>query len=155
MARNKQTDKLKYSRQRIKVAARAEQSYDNAKVIWTFESIDRDGKFKFDPSRADFDCQDVLGKLLSFSTMTWNEIKQQTHDANKSKHHFLSPKSLSKEALERVSAKDLLERADYIFSFALTNTVRVIGYRDENDPAFHVVWYDAHHEFAPSKLKHT
>lgn len=149
------TDKRKYQLSRNKVTARSQQGNENEFPVWTFENFDKDGKFKVDPNREDFDCRDFLNKMLAFSQMTWGEIKKQTHDRGKSKHHFLSPQSFSKEAAERIDAKGLNDYADYIFSFALNNTVRVIGVRDPNAPTFQVVWYDPTHEFAPSNKKHT
>lgn len=111
---------------------------------------DRDGLFKFDPSREDFNAQDFLLKMISYSNMTWGEIRGQTHDNSKSKHHFLSASSLSKDALERIKVKKLDEFTDCIFSFAFNNLVRVIGIRATNSPEFEVIWYDAKHQFAPS-----
>ena len=97
-----------------------------------------------------------MGKLLEYSTMTWFEIKKQTHDDGKSKHHQLSPQSLSLEAWQRIRAKHFEEeKIEHLFSFALNNKIRIIGFREIDTPEFKVVWYDANHEFAPSKLKHT
>ena len=121
--------------------------------VWTFRNIDKAGKFAFNPHRQDFDTKDFLAKMLSYSQMTWREIKKQTHDMNKSKNHELDAASLSSEAKSRVSAKNLEEYADRLFSFALNNKVRVIGVRLGAE--FQVVWYDPNHEFAPSNKKHT
>ena len=128
-------------------------STDGEICVWTFQKIDRSGVFAFDPRRADFDSQDVLLKMLGYSTMTWREIKTQTHDNGKSKHHELNPASLSAQAISRIRAKGFEESTDALFSFALNNKVRVVGIR--NGAEFQVVWYDANHEFAPSTLKHT
>ena len=70
-------------------------------------------------------------------------------------NHFLSTNSLSKDALKRIKTKELEESTDYIFSFALNNLARVIGIRNPDSPEFEVIWYDAEHKFAPSKLKNT
>ena len=128
-------------------------STDSEVCFWTFKKIDKDGDFAFDPQRQDFDTKDFLLKMLSYSQMTWREIKLQTHDAGKSKNHELSSKSLSLKAKERISAKGLGEYEDALFSFALNNKVRVIGVRLGAE--FQVVWYDANHDFAPSSKKHT
>ena len=121
--------------------------------VWSFRNVDRNGLFAFDPRRADFDAKDFLLKMLSYSTMTWREIKSQTHDNGKSKHHELNPATLSENALARIRAKGFEESTDALFSFALNNKVRVVGIRKGAE--FQVVWYDANHEFAPSRLKHT
>lgn len=122
-------------------------------IKWTFHDVDKAGKFAFDPSRPDFDTEDFLHKLLNFSTMTWSELADATHDQGKSKHHELDISGLSKEALARIEAKHLVDETDALFSFALNNKVRVIGIRDGAE--FQVVWYDASHEFCPSDKKHT
>ena len=128
-------------------------STESELCVWTFKYVDRDVKFAFNPSRQDFDAEDFLTKLLEYSKMAWCEIKRQTHDGGKSKHHELSQKTLSKDAMSRITAKNLEEKTDTLFSFALNNKVRVIGLR--NGAEFQAIWYDAEHEFAPSSLKHT
>lgn len=82
--------------------------------------------------------------------MTWAEIRRQTHDAGKSKHHFLTEvDGFSYEALERINKLRLTEDTDRIFSFAFTNLLRIIGLREAEK--FYVIWYDAYHQFYPSK----
>lgn len=128
---------------------------DNKKFpVWTFRNIDRDGKFAFNPMREDFDAKDFLSKMISYSNMTWQEILRQTHDNGKSKHHSLSNiEALSKEARDCIKKKNFEDSTDALFSFALNNTTRVIGFRDGEE--FQVVWYDTNHEFAISILKNT
>lgn len=136
-----------------KQTARNLSSNDSDFPVWTFrdvDSVDRDGLFKFDPNRKDFDTQDFLDKMISFSNMTWREIKNQKHDKGKTKNHFLSESSLSSVANERIIAKGFEEFIDYVFSFALNNLVRVIGICDPDSAEFKVVWYDPKHQFAPS-----
>lgn len=129
------------------------ESSNNKKVVWRFDMIDRSGKFAFDLNRKDFRHKDFMEKLIAYSSMTWRDVTSQTHDEGKSKHHFLSADSLSREALERVKARELDESLDAIFSFALENKLRIVGVRiDEN---FHVLWYDPEHEICPSSKKHT
>lgn len=121
--------------------------------VWLFSNIDRAGKFAFDVNREDFKHAEVLGKMIDYSNMTWSEIKRQTHDDGKSKHHLLQHDELSKEAQERFRAKRLDEDSDLIFSFALQNKLRIIGIR--RDEKFQVLWYDPEHEVCPSYKKHT
>ncbi len=123
------------------------------KIIWRFDRIDRSGKFAFDLHRRDFKHCEVMEKMIAYSNMTWQEIGRQTHDEGKSRHHFLSVESLSKEAADRFRAMELDEYSDAIFSFALQNKLRVIGIRE--DEHFHVLWYDPEHEVCPSKKKKT
>ena len=128
-------------------------SSENEFIVWTFRNIDRDGKFAFDTSRKDFDLKNFVEKMIFYSNMTWNEITRQTHDNGKSKHHFLAENSLSNDAIERIKQKHFEDKTDSIFSFALNNKVRIIGFRDGAE--FQVIWYDANHEFAISNKKHT
>ena len=117
--------------------------------IWLFDLLDRSGPFAFDTSRPDFQHKEFLDKMIAYSNMTWAEIKQQTHDKGKSKHHMLDESGFSPAAWERVKAKHLEEETDAIFSFALQNLLRIIGIR--RNAEFHVVWYDPKHQFYPSK----
>lgn len=128
-------------------------STDGADIVWMFDKIDRAGLYAFDVNRTDFLHKEVLGKIIDYGNMTWGEVMRQTHDDGRSKHHFLAPGSLSKEAAGRLKAKELEEFSDYIFSFALQNRIRIIGIR--SDEKFHVLWYDPGHEVCPSKKKHT
>lgn len=128
-------------------------SSDGKQIIWLFDMIDRSGDFAFDLNRGDFLHKEVLEKIIDYSNMTWAEVKRQTHDEGKSKHHLLAVDSLSKEAIDRFKAKHLEEYSDAIFSFAFQNKLRIIGIR-ENE-YFHVLWYDPEHQVCPSNKKYT
>lgn len=136
-----------------KTVQQNEYSSDNRKSVWCFDMLDRNGSFAFNLDRDDFRHKDFMDKLIAYSNMTWSEIKRQTHDNNKSKHHFISPDKLSSHALERLKATELEEFSDSIFSFAFDNKLRVIGIR--TNEYFHVLWYDPRHEVCPSTKKHT
>jgi len=123
-------------------------STDSEKIVWCFDRIDRDGYFRFDTGRGDFNHREVLQKIIDYSNMTWNEVKSQTHDKGKSKHHFLSVDGISQKGIERIQIKKLFDDADSIFSFAFQNKLRIIGIR--SNEKFHVVWYDPFHEFFES-----
>ena len=119
-----------------------------------FNRIDRDGEFAFDVKREDFDAKAVFEKMIHYNSMTWVEIEKQTHDKGKSKHHFITDlESLSKECIDRIKKMHLEEETDNIFSFALTNKVRVFGLRKLG--MFYVLWYDPYHKICPSEKKHT
>lgn len=122
-------------------------SSDGMKVIWCFDMLDTSDKFAFDTHRGDFSHKEVLEKIIAYCNMTWSDVKRQTHDDGKSKHHFLDITKLSKEARQRIEAKKLLEYSDAIFSFALQNKMRIIGIR--KDEKFHAIWYDPQHQFCP------
>ena len=127
---------------------------ENLYVIWLFDRIDRNGNFAFDIHRHDFDHKGFLDKLFSYSRMTWREIRNQTHDTGKSKHHYITEvERFSDEAKSRLFALKLTEDTDRIFSFAFNNKLRIIGLREWE--FFHAVWYDPYHEFYPSHKSHT
>ena len=68
--------------------------------------------------------------------MSWSEVKKQTHDNGKSKHHFISYDKICKEARARFEALKLTEYSYSLFSFALNNKLRIFGIR--TDEYFHV-----------------
>ena len=119
------------------------------KPIWRFDLIDREGAFAFDLARSDFSHKEILQKLMDYGEMTWAEIDRQQHDKGKSKHHYLDYSSLSAAAIRRIQERHFEEQVDAIYSFALRNMLRIIGFRQGAE--FHVVWYDCRHEFCPSK----
>lgn len=117
--------------------------------IWRFDKLDMEGRFAFQLSRSDFKHKEVLQKLIHYGNMTWGEIDRQQHDSHgKSKHHYLDVRSLSDAAKMRISAKHLDNEIDALFSFALQNKLRIIGFRYGAE--FYLVWYDPNHEFCPS-----
>jgi len=138
----------RYSGQGKQIPEGRRYSSDGSKIAWCFDRIDRSGKFAFDPSRPDFNHKELIEKIISYGSMTWADLKRQTHDKGKSKHHFLTLESLSPEAAERVKRLLPEEEFDSVFSLALQNVLRIIGIR--KDEKFYVMWYDTKHEFCPS-----
>ena len=124
-------------------------SSDSKKCVWLFDMIDIDGSFAFDIKRHEFEHYRFLEKMIEYSNMSWSEIKKQTHDSGKSKHHFISYDTICKEARARLETLKLTEYSDSLFSFALNNKLRVFGIRI--DEYFHVLWYDPKHEIVKSK----
>lgn len=124
-------------------------STDGEKVIWIFDGVDNNGKFAFklDNIEKDSNLKEIFDKLLSYSSMTWAEVKRQIHDDGKSKHHNLDFQKLSTDAAKRVEFMCNENDYDSIFSFALQNKLRIIGIRKKN--LFYVKWYDPNHKFYP------
>lgn len=150
MAKKKQTKKPNVSNQ--KQTTKLPVPSVNQKAVWFFDNVDKGGIFAFNPNRDDFDAKVILEKIISYSSMTWREIAEHTHDNGKSKHHFLDYKGLSDLAKKRLEEKAIGDdKWEQIFSFALTNKLRVIGLR-ENEK-FHVLWYDPNHEVYPVKKR--
>ena len=131
-----------------KKTVRVSDSSECEKVVWVFDMVDKAGQFAFDTNRKDFDHKNFIDKLLAYSRMTWGEVRRQTHDGGKSKHHYLTEVGrLSKAAQERIKELELEADTDRIYSFSLGNILRIIGLRDREK--FHVLWYDARHEVYP------
>ncbi len=151
MGKRKQAKKLQRESQKATIISQF--SSENIVPTWMFDKIDRNGKFAFDIKRKDFDHYEFLDKMLSYATMTWSQLRKQTHDDGKSKHHYLEIDKLSKEARDRLTAMRLEENSDQIFSIALRNKLRVVGLKD-NDK-FHILWYDPQHDIYPSTKRHT
>ena len=119
-------------------------STDASLIVWSFDEIDREGKFAFDTSRSDLDSKLIIDKMIDYSSMTWQEIKRQTHDGAKSKNHSIAVNELSKDAQARLRALKKEDVTDSLFFFALSNLIRLIGRRD--GAVFHILWYDPNHE---------
>jgi len=145
---SKQTSRKKSGNKRTNIIPT---SYDQTKPIWIFTDLDKSGEFAFDMCKIGNDSYEILDKIINYSSMTWGEIKRQTHDDNRSKHHYLTYSSLSDAAQRRLKVKHLEDRSDDIFSFAFTNMLRIIGYTEKEK--FYVLWYDPHHEVCPSAKK--
>ena len=124
-------------------------SFEGECPVWMFDMLDRAGPFAFDPTRRDFDAREFIEKMIAYSNMTWGDIRKQTHDMGKSKHHYLDESGMSDGARERIVAKNLQEQSDSLYSFAFRNKLRIIGIRDGKE--FHVIWYDTEHKFYPSR----
>lgn len=148
---NKQTKKT--ADKKGKSTVKTTEGTDKEYPVWMFTNLDKAGKFAFDTNRADFQHQEVLEKMINYSNMTWAEIKKQTHDDGKSKHHIIEYEKLSKAAQDRIKAKKLEQDSDAVFSFALQNKMRIVGIKRGKE--FHVLWYDPEHEVCPSTKKHT
>lgn len=150
MAKNqKRTSGLNAKREK---QTRCEKSpTDNELMLWDFSSVDMDDCFRFDPYREYFEAKEIFSQVIWFSQRTWSELKKDTHDRGKSKHHFLADAVLSNEAERRISKLRLEEHRDQIFSVRLTNMIRIIGLRDRNK--FIVKWFDPNHKFCPSNKK--
>lgn len=111
---------------------------------WRFSSVDKDGPFawpKGEPQEAE-----IVDKLHSFDSMTWNDIRGK-------QHHYLSADSISKEAKRRLEEIQLDDEIDNLFSFHLQGKPRIICVR-HSDLAL-LLWYDPEHKVCPSKKKHT
>ena len=77
------------------------------------------------------------------------EVRRQTHDGGKSKHHYLTEvETFSKVAQERIKELKIEGDTDRMYSFSLGNKLRIIGLREREK--FHVLWYDARHVVYPS-----
>ncbi|MCL2015616.1 MAG: hypothetical protein FWG68_05145 [Defluviitaleaceae bacterium] len=149
MAKQAKSNKRKKDKNNAK-PTRPNESTDNCKMIWIFDSVDNDGVFRFDPSRSDMNCADILDKILQYSKRTWADIKSEKHDNGKTKHHFLTGKGFSKAALERIDKLQIETANENIFSIRINNLTRIIGLRDGEK--FITKWFDPDHNFYPTTM---
>ena len=90
-------------------------------------------------------------RLSQFETMTWDEIRQQTHGGKgKSSSHNIDVDDLNPKAKERLKILKFDDR-DKIYSLRLEGTVRIFGFKELN--YLDIIWIDLNHEVCPSKKK--
>lgn len=123
-------------------------SSEHCKIVWVFSEIDEADVFGFNIQRSDFDCKFIFDKIIQYSKRTWNEVRKETHNDGKTKHHYLSEAKLSDKAEARIRKLQLGNRRDELFSFRLNGKCRIIGFRSGDK--FIVKWFDPNHEFCPS-----
>ena len=93
----------------------------------------------------------IYPKLMQFETMTWDEIRQQTHGGKgKSSSHNIDIDDLNPSAKERLKLLKFDDR-DKIYSLRLEGTVRIFGFKELN--YLDIIWIDLNHEVSPSKKK--
>ena len=91
----------------------------------------------------------IYPKLIQFESMTWDEIRQQTHGGKgKSSSHNIDIDDLNPEARERLKILKFDDR-DKIYSLRLEGTVRIFGFKELN--YLDIIWIDLNHEVCPSK----
>jgi hypothetical protein len=111
--------------------------------VWSVSKFDHDGiwgKDKFGDHTIIWD--ELLPKLSSYETMTWNDIYR-----NKKRDHSVEVWKLIKEARDRL-AELKLDETEELFRFRLSGTGRLWGIR--NGRVFILLWWDPDHEICPS-----
>lgn len=126
--------------------------YDKMAPGWSFTRISKETEWTFLPDefiQKQGDCINskcILSRLASFENMNWSDIKNQTHDKNKSSNHFIEDFSkLCKKAKRRLRDLNILE--DF-FSLRLENKKRIYGILRSN--VLEILWYDNNHEIYPT-----
>lgn len=111
---------------------------------WRFSTADKGGEFRWpdDPQIL----IEILIKLSSFDSMSWNAIEGRAH-------HFVSEESLSSSAIKRLSELQKDDLIEALFSFHLSGKKRILGIRYKDH--VNLLWYDPDHKACPSTLKHT
>lgn len=129
---------------------------NDAPFRWSFEKCFWKDSCWQDCESLRFFVEHIISKLQDFETMKWQEIldasggKSEGHGNNS---HWIKMGELSREAKEKIFKSKYLEGYEKIFSLRLSGKERLFGVVDLG--MFFILWYDARHEFAPSKLKHT
>ena len=109
---------------------------------WAFASADP-LKWTFSKERIGDDFwQDILPKLKSFETHTWEEILV----ADKKQNHSIKANKLNKGARDRLAAQYI--EMDSVISLRLTGAHRLYGYIVGR--VFNIMWYDDDHGDNPT-----
>lgn len=128
-------------------------TYENLTPSWSFKRMQKEQKWIFTPEEfichgddLSFHPKCVFAKLASFETMTWLEIKQQTHGReDKTNNHFIEDLSkLHKDARKRL---DELKITENFFSLRLEGTMRIYGLLQSR--VLEILWFDTDHEIHP------
>ncbi|MCX5441348.1 hypothetical protein OHB53_08640 [Streptomyces sp. NBC_00056] len=119
----------------------------NERLCWRFTHVDHDGRWGFSEMEPTVLCE-VLRKLADCESMTVQELRS----TRRLFKEYDLPGGLCKEALDRLTD---MRRDDMtsIQRLEFTGLQRLYGFLDGN--VFHVVWWDAHHEVYPSRLRNT
>lgn len=127
-----------------KKTVRIEKQPADNKPVWRFSTTDKEGLFKWPKGTPEEG--EIVKKLHEFDSMSWQEIEG-------SQHHYLSPKSLSKEAKQRLEELKLDDEIEHLFSFHLQGKPRIIAIRHLGIAK--LLWFDPEHKVSPSEKKHT
>ncbi len=143
MAHKKHIPKKAANRGNIK-EVRTKEHYVDAKPVWRFSTVDKEGAFCWPKGKNEE--LEIVGKLHDFDSMTWADIQGK-------QHHYLSARSLSREAVKRLEHIKLDDEVDNLFSFRLQGKPRIIAIKHASIAK--LLWYDPEHLVAPSAKKHT
>ena len=116
--------------------------------VWSITIFDVDGPWGRERiEQSETLWSDIFPKLKNYESMTWGDILK-----DKTRNHSVTVDQLIKAARQRL---DELKQndVDELFRFRLSGQQRVWGIRDGR--VFKILWWDPHHEIAPSALKHT
>lgn len=100
-------------------------------------------------------CEDFykncLPKMISYESMTWNEIIRETHDkSGKSCHHYITElNSYTSEAQRKLKQYEKIYSIDRLFSLRIDNKRRLIGFLEKG--IFYIFWYDQEHKSTRTK----
>ena len=117
--------------------------HERETLVWSFGILDQEGIWGWRTAAASVWWTEILPKLQSFESMTWDEIaKASGGRIQGNNHHFVRVEKLTKQAKDRlVELKQ--EDVSELFSLRLTGQKRIYGVRDRR--ALKLLWYDKYH----------
>lgn len=119
---------------------------NDLRPVWALRNIRLAAPFGWaNISRADM--LDVMARLQSFESMTWNEILV----AAKKQNHTLSSDQICKEA--RTCLEGDWQGADEVVSLRVSGKKRVWGIREGG--ILYLLWWDPTHSVCPTQKKNT
>lgn len=127
----------------------SDNNYHIQRPTFKFEHLTVSGDFSLDLCEHST-LHTMLQAFKSIETMTWQNILQATHDKGKSRSHPIETNALTNKGYLAYKKKyPKVEQQPELFSLAICNKLRVIGYRDGS--SFYVIWIDPNHNFVATK----
>ncbi len=126
--------------------------YYSENPAWGFANSDREMWAFSQEHLGNLFWTEILPKLKSLETQTWNEILVR----DKKQNHSLDLEKLNKVAQDRLASKYI--EAESLISLRITGNHRLYGYMTGR--VFNIIWYDDDHGdnskcVCRSYLKHT
>lgn len=112
---------------------------------WKFSGIDIDGPWGWGSILPGFFMEELIPKMKSFESMTWEEILRRNN-------HEVFVYQIGSEAQKRLQALKL-DDTEKLVSLRFTGERRLWGIRSHH--ILKLLWWDPKHEVYPSLKKHT
>lgn len=127
-------------------------SYYSETPAWSFKNADQDKWAFTEENVGDSFWSEILPKMSSFESKTWQEILV----TNKKQNHSLPLGQLNKVAQKRLESRYI--EAEALISLRLSGKCRLYGYMTGR--VFNILWYDNDHGdndtcVCRSRKKHT
>lgn len=121
-------------------------SFNKCHPVWEWDLMDIDGPWSWEKLSVKEFCWNILPKLKSFETMSWENI----NNTEKNNSHNVSLDKITSGARRRL--KEIkIEDIDELYSLRLDGKSRIWGIRKGS--VLKIIWWDPHHQICPSSKK--